>query len=143
MVSIYIFPFQVCFVQCLGIIGQDPSDSKPNRLHVDIFPFCSINFALLVLQLLPIHWFCKQLEIQIIYHLPYSASTQLVSSLHSHKDLAWEELSQTNWLLPQAGIQLRPIAFSMATKGKQRGQHLQRATHGLEKVTITTTVLPL
>ena len=24
----------------LGIVGQDPSDSKPNRLHVDIFRFC-------------------------------------------------------------------------------------------------------
>ena len=25
----------------LGIVSQDPSDSNPNRLHVDIFQFCS------------------------------------------------------------------------------------------------------
>ena len=27
----------------LGIVGQDPSDSKFNRLHVDIFRFCFIH----------------------------------------------------------------------------------------------------
>ena len=28
----------------LGIVGQDPSDSKSNRLHVDIFRFCFHSF---------------------------------------------------------------------------------------------------
>ena len=28
----------------LGIVGQDPSDSKSNRLHVDIFGFCLYSF---------------------------------------------------------------------------------------------------
>ena len=28
----------------LGIVvGQDPSDSKSNQLHADIFPFCFIH----------------------------------------------------------------------------------------------------
>ena len=27
----------------LGIVGQDPSDSKSSRLHVDIFRFCFIH----------------------------------------------------------------------------------------------------
>ena len=27
----------------LGIVGQDPSDSKSSRLHVDIFQFCFIH----------------------------------------------------------------------------------------------------
>ena len=28
----------------LGIVGQDPSDSKSNQLHVDIFRFCFHSF---------------------------------------------------------------------------------------------------
>ena len=28
----------------LGIVGQDPSDSKSTRLHVDIFWFCFHSF---------------------------------------------------------------------------------------------------
>ena len=28
----------------LSIVGQDPSDSKFNRLHVDIFRFCFFHF---------------------------------------------------------------------------------------------------
>ena len=28
----------------LGIVGQDPSDFKSNRLHVDIFRFCFYSF---------------------------------------------------------------------------------------------------
>jgi hypothetical protein len=28
----------------LGIVGQNPSDSKSNRLHVDIFRFCFDSF---------------------------------------------------------------------------------------------------
>ena len=28
----------------LSIVSQDPSDSKPNRLHVDIFRFCFHSF---------------------------------------------------------------------------------------------------
>ena len=28
----------------LGIVRQDPSDSESNRLHVDIFQFCSLSF---------------------------------------------------------------------------------------------------
>ena len=28
----------------LGIVGEDPSDSKSNWLHVDIFRFCSHSF---------------------------------------------------------------------------------------------------
>ena len=28
----------------LGIVGQDPSYSKTNRSHVDIFQFCFIHF---------------------------------------------------------------------------------------------------
>ena len=27
----------------LGIVGQDPSDSKPNWLHFDIFRFCFLH----------------------------------------------------------------------------------------------------
>ena len=27
----------------LGIVGQDPNDSKSNRSHVDIFRFCYIH----------------------------------------------------------------------------------------------------
>ena len=27
----------------LGIVGQDPSDSKSNQLHVDILRFCFIH----------------------------------------------------------------------------------------------------
>ena len=32
--------------KCLGIVGQDPSDSNSNRLHVDNFRFCFVHFAL-------------------------------------------------------------------------------------------------
>jgi hypothetical protein len=31
----------------LGIVGQDPSDSKSNRLHVDILQFCFIHLSML------------------------------------------------------------------------------------------------
>ena len=30
--------------EVFGIVGQDPSDSKSNRLHVDIFRFCFHSF---------------------------------------------------------------------------------------------------
>ena len=32
----------------LGIVGQDPSDSKSNRLHVDIFWFCLLIWGLIL-----------------------------------------------------------------------------------------------
>ena len=33
----------------LGIGGQDPSDSKSNQLHVDIFQFCFIHLMYILL----------------------------------------------------------------------------------------------
>ena len=33
----------------LGIVGQNPSDSKSNRLHVDIFRFCFIHSRYILL----------------------------------------------------------------------------------------------
>jgi hypothetical protein len=42
------FPHSGCGTQCLGsfwglVVGQNPSDSKSNRLHVDIFQTCFIH----------------------------------------------------------------------------------------------------
>ena len=42
----------------LSIIGQDPSDSKSNQLHVDIFRFCFIHLRYTVAY--------KQLRLKII-----------------------------------------------------------------------------
>ena len=39
----------------LGIVGQYPSDSKPNQLHVDIFQFCLI-YLRYILQI-PLEWY--------------------------------------------------------------------------------------
>ena len=33
------------------IAGQDPSNSKPNRLHVHIFQFCSIHLRYILAQI--------------------------------------------------------------------------------------------
>ena len=38
----------------LDIVGQDPSDSKSNRLHVDIFRFCFIHFR--YIPQIPLKW---------------------------------------------------------------------------------------
>ena len=32
--------FSTALGKCLGIVSQDPHDSKSSRLHVDIFRFC-------------------------------------------------------------------------------------------------------
>jgi len=36
-------------VKFLGIVGQDPSDSKSTRLHVDIFRCCFIHLRYLLI----------------------------------------------------------------------------------------------
>ena len=41
--SLFIGLYQ-CPGKFLGIVGQDPCDSKPIRLHVDIFRFCFHSF---------------------------------------------------------------------------------------------------
>ena len=38
----------------LGLVGQDPSDSKSNRIRVDIFPFCCINLRYFLQ--IPLKW---------------------------------------------------------------------------------------
>ena len=48
-VTLTLKPSKVCGCQCQGsfwayIVGQDNSDSKSNRLHVDILRFCSHSF---------------------------------------------------------------------------------------------------
>ena len=35
--------------EVLGIVGQDPSGSKSNQLHVDIFRFCFIHLRRYIL----------------------------------------------------------------------------------------------
>ena len=39
-----IYWFETVPGKFLGIVSQDPSDSKSNRLHVDIFRFCFHSF---------------------------------------------------------------------------------------------------
>ena len=43
------------------IVGQDPSDSKPNRLHVHIFQFCSIHLRYILAQI-PLEWSINLME---------------------------------------------------------------------------------
>ena len=47
LISGWYFCILLLIVSCDGfwayIVGQDPSDSKSNRLHVDIFGFCFIH----------------------------------------------------------------------------------------------------
>jgi hypothetical protein len=35
----------------LGIVGEDPSDSKSNWLHADIFRFCSVHLRYILLKI--------------------------------------------------------------------------------------------